>query len=178
MLSVVRLRSAFVVISEVNNRVQANTSRPSPNTAMAVEAKTPNSRITGSNNYQMTPNQALPSRAPRSGITGFRTSKSMTPDQRAASAPVPLIRPPKIKKTIASNVAGSRSPGTRTPLRRVSPLPSQGQGLDAPQLQDTEAIRADSATLAAARISPGPGGPSPERVRTTQPGPSRSSQKP
>lgn len=158
---------------------------------MVVETQAPSSRITGSNNYQVRPNQAPPNQSPRSSITGSRLPKTMRPVQRASPGPVPLIRPPKIKKAIS--VTGSQSPGTRTPLSGVSPLLSQGQSLEVPRFQDTEAIWAggsielepnnDSATLTGASLRQEGGRSSapPERARITQPkkvGPSKSSQKP
>ena len=75
-----------------------------------------------------------------SNIAGFRTPRGTTPIQRIQGAsPIPRFQPTTI--TRATNSISSRSPGTRTPLKRVGPIPIQGSSTqDAPQLHGAENI--------------------------------------
>ena len=69
-----------------------------------------------------------------SNITGSRTPRGTTPIQRIRGAsPIPRFQP--TNSTRATGSSNSQSSGTRTPLKRVGPIPVHGPSTqDAPQL--------------------------------------------
>ena len=69
-----------------------------------------------------------------SNVAGSRTPRGTTPIQRIPGAsPIPRFQPTNI--TRATSSISSRSSGTRTPLKRVGPIPIQG-----PRAQDTPQV--------------------------------------
>ena len=73
-----------------------------------------------------------------SNISGPRTTRGTTPIQTIQEAtPIPRFHSTNI--TRATDSTSSQSPGTRTPLKRVGPIPIQGPSTpDAPQHHGAE----------------------------------------